>query len=325
MNTKSTENKPADKTETIIIVGSGPAAHTAAIYTARAQLSPLVFEGFMAGGIAAGGQLTTTSVVENFPGFPEGIDGPELMLRMRAQSEKFGARILTETVESVDFSKPGNFIVRAASGEYAARAVILATGATAKRLGVAGEELFWDKGISACAVCDGALPIFRNKPLIVIGGGDTACEEAHFLTRFAEKVYMAVRRDELRASKPMQRLVLSHPKIEVMWNTTAIEAKGDSVLREVVLQDTKNSQTRSMTVSGLFYAIGHTPNTAFLQGAGITTDAAGYIVTEGGSARTVVAGVFACGDVKDPKYRQAITAAGSGCMAAIEAEHYLSQ
>lgn len=307
--------------ERVIIIGSGPAAHTAAIYTGRAELKPLMFEGFLAGGVAAGGQLTTTTEVENFPGFPDGITGPELMDQMRNQSLKCGARIKTETVESVDLAaRP--FRVIASSGEYLADALIIATGATAKRLSLPGEELFWQKGISACAVCDGALPIFRNRPLVVIGGGDSACEEASYLSKYGSTVTMLVRRDVLRASKAMQHRVFNDPKITILWNTEAQEALGNQSLTGVRVRNNVTGEESIVEASGLFYAIGHTPNTAFLEGQ-LTTDETGYVITEPDSTKTNVAGVFACGDVKDRVYRQAVTAAGSGCMAALEAEHYL--
>lgn len=307
----------------VIIIGSGPAAHTAAIYTSRADLKPLMFEGFMAGGIAAGGQLTITSIVENFPGFPQGIDGPELMVKMREQSEHFGTEIITETVESVDFStRP--FSVTTMSDTYQTHSVIISTGATAKRLDVKGEETYWDKGISACAVCDGALPIFRGNPLIVVGGGDSACEEAEYLTKFASKVYLAVRRDVLRASKAMQHRLLKNPKIEVLWNREIMEAKGDGkFLQAVELLNNKSNERYDLNVNGLFYAIGHIPNTAFLNHQ-VKIDDTGYIITKDGSSHTSVEGVFASGDVQDSKYRQAITAAGSGCMAALDAERWLT-
>ncbi len=313
-----------DDIQKVIIIGGGPAACTAALYAARAELAPLMFEGFMAGGVAAGGQLTTTSLVENFPGFEEGIDGPDLMVRMRSQAQRFGARIVTETVEAIDVEQRP-FRVTTSAKEYHAHTVIIATGATAQRLGVKGEETFWDKGISACAVCDGALPLFRDKPLLVVGGGDTACEEAHFLTKFASKVYMAVRRDVLRASKPMQKRILEHPKIEVLWKTQVEEARGENLLQSLVLFESDNpSNKRTLSVSGLFYAIGHVPNTAFLKNTGITMNDVGYIITNGATSITSIEGIFACGDVQDAIYRQAITAAGSGCMAALDAEKYLA-
>ncbi|MBX3246167.1 MAG: thioredoxin-disulfide reductase [Myxococcales bacterium] len=307
----------------VVIIGSGPAAHTAAIYAARAELKPILFEGFMAGGVAAGGQLTTTTEVENFPGFPDGIMGPELMDRMRAQSEKHGATILTETVNAIDLSKRP-FRIEADSTVCEAKTVILATGATAKRLYVpgTGDDELWMRGISACAVCDGALPIFRNKPLAVIGGGDTAMEEASFLTKYASKVYVIHRRNELRASKAMQQRVLSNPKVEMVWSHELAAAKGGDLLESVEVTSREDGSKRTLEVSGLFFAIGHTPNTSFLAGQ-VETDADGYIVTKPGTTETNVAGVFACGDVQDKRYRQAITAAGTGCMAALEAEHFL--
>lgn len=305
----------------VIIVGSGPAAHTAAIYAARAELKPLLFEGFMAAGVAAGGQLTTTTEVENYPGFPTGITGPELMMQMRQQSLNSGCEIRTETVERVDLStRP--LKVMTATDEYQCDALIVATGATAKRLDLPGEQEYWQKGISACAVCDGGLPIFRGKPLVVIGGGDTACEEASYLSKFGSKVTMLVRRDVLRASKAMQQRVFDNPKIEIMWNTEAREALGEQALTGVRVQDNKSGEEQVIEAGGLFYAIGHTPNTAFLEGQ-LPTDETGYVLTEPDSTRTSVVGVYACGDVKDKVYRQAVTAAGSGCMAALEAEHYL--
>lgn len=309
--------------ENVIIIGSGPAGHTAAIYTARAALQPLMFEGFMAGGVAAGGQLTTTTEIENFPGFPEGLPGPELMDRMRAQSTHCGARVETETVHSVDLSKRP-FTVVTDSGEFQARTLIIATGATAKRMQIPGEDRLWQRGISACAVCDGALPLFRNKPLVVIGGGDTACEEASYLTKFGSTVHLLVRRDQLRASKAMQERTKANPKIQIHWNTEALEAVGDKVLAGVRVRNNKTGAEEVLEAAGLFYAIGHEPNTKFLDGQ-LDLDETGYIKTVPGTSRTSVAGVFAAGDVQDKVYRQAITAAGSGCMAALEAERLLSE
>jgi thioredoxin reductase (NADPH) len=310
----------------VLIIGSGPAAHTAAIYAARAELSPVLFEGFMAGGIAAGGQLTTTTDVENFPGFPEGIMGPELTDRFRAQSERFGTTIHTETINEIDFSSRP-FCFKADSQEGSADSVIIATGATAKRLDIPGanDGELWQKGISACAVCDGALPAFRDQPLavIVIGGGDSAVEEASFLTKYGSTVYIVHRRDELRASKIMQQRALENPKIEMLWSHTVTQAKGADFLEAIRVKDLKTDQERDIPVAGLFFAIGHTPNTAFLNGQ-IDTDDQGYIVTKPDSTQTNIPGVFAAGDVQDKKWRQAITAAGTGCMAALEAEHFLA-
>ena len=309
--------------ENVIIVGSGPAAHTAAIYCGRADLKPLMFEGMMAGGVAAGGQLTTTTEIENFPGFPEGIDGSALMLKMRKQSLNCGAIIQTATVDKIDLSnKP--YKVYSGKQEFETNSIIIATGATAKKLNVIGEDKLWQRGISACAVCDGALPIFRNKPLVVIGGGDSAVEEALHLTKFASVVKVAVRRDVLRASKTMQDKFFKNEKIEVMWNTNVLEALGDNALQKLRIKNNKTEEESFIEASGLFYAVGHKPNTDFLDNQ-LTTDESGYLVTKSKSTETNIPGVFACGDVQDSKYRQAITASGSGCMAALDVEKYLNE
>ncbi|MBX3160304.1 MAG: thioredoxin-disulfide reductase [Deltaproteobacteria bacterium] len=311
-------------TEQVVIIGSGPAAHTAAIYAARANLQPLLFEGFLAGGIAAGGQLTTTTDVENFPGFPEGIMGPELCERFRAQSTRFGTRIFTETVNKVDLSRrPFRYWTDEQEGE--ARALIIATGATAKRDDIPGtrDSELWQKGVSACAVCDGALPMFRKKTLFVVGGGDSAMEEANFLSKFGSKVYIVHRRDELRASMIMQQRARANPKIEFLLSHRVLEVGGTNGVEWVKVQDQKTDQPRQIEAAGLFFAIGHVPNTRFLAGQ-LATDPQGYIVTTPGTTHTSVEGVFAAGDVQDKKYRQAITAAGTGCMAALEAEHFLA-
>lgn len=308
--------------EQVVIVGSGPAGHTAAIYAARANLKPLMLEGFMAGGVAAGGQLTTTTEVENFPGFPQGISGPELMERMREQSQHHGARILTETVESVDLSaRP--FRLRTDSQEILAQTLIIATGATARRMSVPGEDRLWNRGISACAVCDGALPLFRNQVLVVVGGGDTAIEEATHLTKFGSKVVLVHRRGELRASKAMQKRLLSNPKVEVLWFHVVEEAVGTDFLQGVRVRHVETGAEQVIAAAGLFYAIGHVPNTSFLAGQ-LQLEPSGYIQTKPGTTQTSVAGVFAAGDVQDNRWRQAITAAGSGCMAALEAEAFLA-
>jgi thioredoxin reductase (NADPH) len=312
-----------EKTEKVIIIGSGPAAHTAAIYAARAELNPLLFEGFMAGGVAAGGQLTTTTEVENYPGFPEGIEGPVLMERMKEQSARFKTRIQTETVNKVDLSSRP-YRVFTDDGEYRTETLIIATGATARKLEIPGLEKYWQRGISACAVCDGALPIFRNKPLVVIGGGDSACEEASYLSRYAAEIHMLVRRDVLRASRIMQKRIESNPKITIHWNTEAVEAIGESLLTGVRVKHNKTGAETVIPASGLFFAVGHKPNTDFLDGQ-LRTDETGYLLTEADSTRTEIPGVFAAGDVKDKLYRQAVTAAGSGCMAALEAERYLAE
>lgn len=305
----------------IIIIGSGPAGHTASIYSARASLSTLLFEGWMAGGVAPGGQLTTTTEIENYPGFPDGISGPKLMSDMKKHASNQGVEFLMETVESVDLSKRP-FKVKTSSREEEALAVIIATGATAKRMHVDNEEEFWQKGISACAVCDGALPIFRNQPLVVIGGGDTAMEEAMHLSKFGSKVYIVHRRDELRASKAMQERVLANKKIEVLWSTVLVDVGGTNALDFVLLKDVKTGKEFKQEAKGMFYAIGHTPNTEFLSGQ-INLDDMGYIVTEKGTTNTNIPGVFAAGDVQDKIYRQAITSAGTGCMAALDAEKFI--
>ncbi len=305
----------------VVIIGSGPAGHAAAIYTARARLEPLMFEGSMAGGVAAGGQLTTTTEVENYPGYSH-ISGPELMIKMREQAIQCGTEIITRTIDKIDI-KDDCIMVCDGDRIIEAKSVIIATGATAKRLNIKGEETYWQKGMSACAVCDGGLPIFRDKPLAVIGGGDSAAEEATYLTKFASKVYLLVRKDTLRASKVMQERVMENDKIDVLWNTEALEAKGDNVLTTLTITNNKTSQITEIAVNGLFYAIGHKPNTDFLDGQ-LNLDESGYIVTVPGSTKTNKHGVFACGDVQDKIYRQAITAAGSGCMAALDAEKYLA-
>lgn len=308
----------------VIIIGSGPAGHTAAIYASRACLEPLMLEGFMAGGVAAGGQLTTTTEVENFPGFPTGIDGFQLMMNMREQSINNGTEILTETVDNIDLSaRP--FKIKTEQGQnFEADSVIIATGATAKRLGLPGEETYWSKGMSACAVCDGGLPIYRDKPLVVIGGGDSACEEANYLTKFASQVHLLVRRDVLRASKTMANRTMNNEKITIHWNTQGVEVKGDgNMVDTVVVKNNQTDEVSEIPAGGLFYAIGHKPNVGFLDGQ-LETDENGYIITKPGTPETSIDGVFACGDVQDHKWRQAITAAGSGCMAALSAEHFLA-
>ena len=305
----------------VVIIGSGPAGHTAAIYCARATLSPFMFEGFVAGG-SAGGQLTTTTEVENYPGFPEGIHGPELMELFRKQSARFGTEMVREDVAYVDFSKRP-FTIKSDSVEVSAHAVIIATGATALRMGVPAEARLWNNGMSACAVCDGGLPFFRNQPLLVIGGGDTAVEEACYLTKFASKIYLVHRRDQLRASQIMQKRAMENPKIEIVWNSVFEDAVGTEFVTAARIKNVKTNETKEIPVAGIFYAIGHTPNTALFKGQ-IDLAKNGYIIVKPGTQETSAVGVFAAGDVHDYKYRQAIFAAGSGCAAALEAERWLS-
>lgn len=317
----------------VVIIGSGPAAHTAAVYLARAELKPVLYEGFLANGIAAGGQLTTTTDVENYPGFPQGIMGPKLMEEMRAQSVRFGTEIKTETVSRLDISsRPFKYWTEYNDGPsnepHTADALIIATGASARRLSLPGEEKYWQNGISACAVCDGAVPIYRNKPLYVIGGGDSAAEEAMFLTKYASHVTVLVRKDALRASKTMAKRLLSHPKVTVRFNHVAVEVLGEEkkngLMTHLRIKDVVANSEETVDANGLFYAIGHDPATSLVKGL-IDTDSDGYILTKPGTSYTSVDGVFAAGDVQDKKYRQAITSAGSGCIAALEAEKFLAE
>lgn len=304
--------------EQVVIIGTGCAGLTAAIYTARANLSPLVLTGTMPGGL-----LTTTSIVENFPGFPEGIDGFELMQNLQKQAERFGARISFGNLDSVDFSgQPLKLIVDGDPIET--KTVIISTGSGHRALGLESERLLEKFGVTYCATCDGALPQFRNQPLVVVGGGDSAVEEATYLTRFASKVYLIHRRDSLRASIIMQERALKHPKIEMVWNTVVTEVLdlAQKKVTGVKLKNLVTGETSELACAGVFVAIGHTPNTAVF-GKQIETDEQGYIKLHGGT-RTNVPGVFAAGDVADSVYRQAITAAGTGCAAAIEAERFLA-
>ena len=307
----------------VIIIGSGPAGLTCAIYTARANLSPLVFEGFQSGGMP-GGQLMTTGIVENFPGFQNGIDGQKLMTDMKEQALRMEASMVMEDITEVNLKIYPFNVVSMSGKKYEAESLIIATGATANRLPLESEKKFWGKGISACAVCDGALPIFREKELAVIGGGDAAIEEAIHLTQFGSKVYLIHRRDELRASKVMQKRAKEHPKTEILWNKVVDEFIGNENLSGIKLKDTVTGEISELNIAGVFEAIGHVPNTSFLGGQ-LETDKAGYIITKPDSTATSIEGVFSAGDVQDAKYRQAITAAGSGCMSAIEAERWLNK
>ncbi len=308
--------------ENLVIIGSGPAGYTAAIYAARANLKPVVFEGFQAGGLP-GGQLMTTTEVENFPGFPQGITGPQLMDQMKAQAERWGAELYTEDVTEVDLNQRP-FVVRSEEREVRTNSIVIATGATAKRLGLPSEHQFWSRGISACAICDGATPIFHRAELAVIGGGDSAAEESIYLTKYGDQVNMLVRGEKMRASKAMQDRVLSNPKIKVHWNTEVADVfGGDRHMEGVKIRNIKTGESSVLHVKGLFYAVGHTPNTSLFKGQ-LELDDVGYIVTKPGSVETSVEGVYAAGDVQDHEYRQAITAAGTGCMAAMLAERWLS-
>lgn len=309
--------------EHVIIIGSGPAAYTAALYTARANLKPLVLEGELSKDILPGGQLMTTTEVENYPGFPDGVTGPELIDLFKRQAARFGAQFAYKTVTGLDFAaRP--FVIRSGEETWEAQSVIIATGASAKYLGLESEQRFMNKGVSGCATCDGALPRFRNKPVVVVGGGDTAMEESLFLTKFSSRVHVLHRRDKFRASKIMGDRACAHPKITVEWNSVVDEILGNDKdgVTGVRLKDVKTGQTRAITCSGYFAAIGHLPNTTLFVGM-LDMDETGYLVTKPNSTYTNIPGVFAAGDVRDKVYRQAVTAAGSGCMAAIDCLRWL--
>ena len=301
----------------VIIVGSGPAGYTAAVYAARAELKPLVFEG----SITAGGALMNTTEVENFPGFTDGIMGPELMENMRSQAERFGAELVTEDIAAMDLTGPVKTVTDGYGNTFAARTVILATGSAYRKLGIADEDRLSGHGVSWCATCDGFF--FKGKDIAVVGGGDSAMEEATFLSRFANSVTVIHRRDHLRASKIMAARAENDPKISFAWNSAVTALHGEKSLESVTLRDTVTGEERNLAIQGLFIAIGHDPRSELIQGQ-VDTDAEGYVLTEGKSTRTNLAGVFACGDLVDHTYRQAITAAGSGCAAALDAERYLA-
>ena len=316
---------PDSRPENIVIIGSGPAAWTAAIYAARANLNPIVFEGEPVGTELPGGQLMLTTDVENFPGFPEAISGPDLMDRMRAQAVHHGTRVVSELVKQVHLTSKPFGIVPNYSAPITAHTVVIATGAAAKWIGLDNELRLAVSGggVSACAVCDGAMPFYRHKRLAVVGGGDTAMEEAMYLTKFASEVVVIHRRDSFRASKVMANRVLEHPKVRVIWNAQVTDVLGDQFITGLQLTDTETGTVSEIEVGGLFVAIGHTPNTKFLQGQLDTTEH-GYIKVTSWRTETNVPGVFAAGDGNDDYYRQAITSAGTGCMAALEAERWLA-
>ena len=307
--------------ENLVIIGSGPAGYTAAIYASRANLQPLLVTGFSSGGIP-GGQLMTTTFVENYPGFPDGVMGPELMDLMKAQAVRWGTKLIESDVNSIDVTKRP-FEIKTLERKIKANAIIIATGASANRLGIKNEEVFWSKGISACAICDGATPQFRDAELAVVGGGDSACEEAVYLTKYGSKVNLIVRSNKLKASAAMADRVLANSKITIHWNTSVTEAIGNDWLEKIRV-DSHNSKNKEINVKGLFYAIGHTPNTRFLDNQ-ISIDEKGYIKCNPGRPETSLEGIFAAGDVADSEWRQGVTAAGSGCMAALAAERWLTE
>jgi len=310
-----------DRIENLVIVGSGPAGYTAAIYAARANLQPLLITGFQRGGIP-GGQLMTTTHVENFPGFPDGVLGPDLMDLMKSQAVRWGTHLLEADADGIDLSaRP--YRIEVEGQTIRTHALVIATGASANRLQLPSEETFWSKGISACAICDGATPQFRNEELAVVGGGDSACEEAVYLTKYGSHVHLVVRSDKLRASAAMADRVLANDAITVHWNSEIDDVSGDDWMQSMTLLNRIKGSSTTLSVKGLFYAIGHTPNTDLLQGQ-LDLDGKGYLKTETGRPETSMEGVFAAGDVADAEWRQGITAAGSGCKAALAAERWLS-
>jgi len=317
-------------TEKVVIIGSGPAGWTAAIYAARANLDPVVYVGVPATNpapVLPGGQLMLTTEVENYPGFPHGVTGPDMMAKFREQAERFGTRVVDANIDQCDFSKQPFQMVDSDGKTVLASSVIISTGATANWMGLANEiRLAMNGGgVSACAVCDGALPVYRNQVLAVVGGGDTAMEEASYLTKFASKVYVIHRRDTLRASKSMQDRVLSNPKVEMVWDSAVEDVIGDERLESVRVKNLKTGALRSLDVRGLFIAIGHSPATKFLEGSGIELDAKGYVALHTRASTTNIPGIFAAGDVADQQYRQAVSAAGMGCQAALDCERWLAE
>ncbi|MEL4504829.1 thioredoxin-disulfide reductase [Luteococcus sp. H138] len=309
--------QPSQEVREVIIVGSGPAGYTAAIYTARAELKPLVIEG----AFAAGGALMNTTEVENYPGYTDGIMGPDLMKNMRAQAERFGAELVTDDATELDLTGPVKTVTDSEGRVYRAKAVILATGSGYKRLGLADEDKYSGRGVSWCATCDGFF--FKDKPIVVVGGGDSAVEEATFLSRFGSTVTMVVRRDELRASKIMAARAMNDPKITIEWNSNVVAMSGEPALESVTIENNQTGEKKELPVNGLFVAIGHDPRSELVKGQ-VELDAAGYVLTEPDGTKTNLSGVFACGDLVDHTYRQAITAAGSGCKAALDAERFLA-
>ena len=310
------------KTENLVIVGSGPAGYTAAIYAARANLQPLLITGFEQGGIP-GGQLMTTTFVENFPGFPNGVQGPELMDLIKAQAIRWGTKLIEEDAISIDLSKRP-FIIATSTQKISSNSLIISTGASANRLGLKNEKNFWSKGISACAICDGATPQFRNEELAVVGGGDSACEEAEYLTKYGSHVHLLVRSNKLRASAAMADRVEANSNITIHWETELLDVSGNDWLDKLKVKRKNTNQEEEISARGLFYAIGHTPNTSLFSDQ-LDTDSKGYLITEPGRPETSLEGVYAAGDVADSEWRQGVTAAGSGCKAALAAERWLTK
>ncbi len=317
-----TADKQALRTENLVIIGSGPAGFTAAIYAARANLQPLLITGFQEGGIP-GGQLMTTTFVENFPGFPNGVQGPELMDLIKAQALRWGTKLIEEDALSVDLSQRP-FTIKTSTKKIQSNSLVISTGASANRLGLKNEKLFWSKGISACAICDGATPQFRNEELAVVGGGDSACEEAEYLTKYGSHVHLLVRSKILKASAAMADRVKANSNITIHWETELVDVLGNEWLEKLIIKRKNSTKEDKILAKGLFYAIGHTPNTSLFINQ-LSTDSKGYLLTKPGRPETSLEGVYAAGDVADSEWRQGITAAGSGCKAALAAERWLSK